>query len=155
MVHTSRLMRLFLIFLLSVLFIPAFSTASSLEQCPLDTNGTIANSPLTWAQVLTLPILNFGQSSYIRPDIGRCCWSTRRNHELIRSRWGTYAVGLYRCHTGFTHTSGDHQSRSLGGGPDLVPYRGFLHGVGHSFSAFLSPFVALREFCDVYRQHML
>ena len=55
--------------LFSLLFISTV-TASALDLCPLDGNATIANSPLSWGQVLGNSIRAFEHSSYLRPDIG-------------------------------------------------------------------------------------
>ena len=77
MALAPQMVRFVLICLLSISVITAPSMASSLDLCPLCENETIANSPLTWAQVLGEPILHFDQSSYIRPDIGTSRCSTR------------------------------------------------------------------------------
>jgi len=64
----STLLPVFLLLLLAQ-HISAKSTAS-LNFCPLNSTDTIANTNITWGQVLDLPIRDLGGSSYIRPDVG-------------------------------------------------------------------------------------
>lgn len=45
-------------------------TTSSFDLCPLNSTDSIANTNITWGEVLNLPIRDLGGSSYIRPDVG-------------------------------------------------------------------------------------
>lgn len=64
----SALLPVFLLLLLAQN--TSAKSAASLNLCPLNSTDTIANTNITWGQVLDLPIRDLGGSSYIRPDVG-------------------------------------------------------------------------------------
>ena len=69
------------VILFSLLFIS--TVTANLDLCPLNENATIANSSLTWGQVLGNTIHAFDHSSYLRPDIGILWPATSQRHLLI------------------------------------------------------------------------
>ena len=63
--------RLSILSALLLWYFTSFTLASSfLELCPFDANSTIADSAITWSQVLNQPIKLLSASWYLRPNIG-------------------------------------------------------------------------------------
>lgn len=116
--------------LLFFIFFASNIAAASLDLCPLDGNATIANSSLTWGQVLDKPIQNFLPTSYLRPDIGKNSIGkiTKGSRQLMKkSRRSTHPLCLHSHNTHCPHTCGHYKSCPVGNGANVVSRHHVLH----------------------------